>query len=98
MQTPDANDQGSCGSSCQSCWARLGLIPPEGLTGWRLVLAAAGAFFSPLLQAILGAVLLPLVWHSPHSRTVGALGGLALGLVDSVFLVWCIKGAGNRRA
>lgn len=98
MQTPEVNDQSSCPSTCQGCWVKLGLIPAEGLTGWRLVLAAAGAFLSPLIQAILGAVLLPLVWHSPHSQAVGALGGLALGLVDSVFLAWCIKGAGNRRA
>lgn len=76
----------------------LGLAGAEGLAGWRLVLAAAGAFISPLVQAILGAVVLPMVWESPHSRLVGALGGLALGLVDSVLLVRCIVGTGKRQA
>ncbi len=98
MQPSEPDNPQPCQSSCRSCWARLGLIPTEGLSGWRMVLAAAGAFISPLVQAILGAVLLPLVWHSPHSRAIGAVGGLALGLVDSVFLVRCIKGRGNRHA
>lgn len=95
-ETPQGDEQQSCGSSCQSCWAKLGLIPADGLSGWRLVLAAAGAFFSPLLQAILGMVLVPMFWHSPHARLIGGLGGLALGLVDSIFLVWCIRGTRDR--
>lgn len=98
MQPSEPNNPQPRESSCRSCWARLGLIPAEGLSGWRMVLAAAGAFISPLVQAILGAVLLPLVWHSPYSRAIGAVGGLALGLVDSVFLVRCIKGTGDRHA
>jgi hypothetical protein len=98
MQSSEPENQEQPASPCQSCWARLGLIPADGLTGGRLVAAAAGAFLSPLVQAILGAVILPMVWHSPRSRLIGALGGLALGLVDSIFLVRCIQGVGKRKS
>ena len=97
-QPSEPDNQEQPASPCQSCWARLGLIPAGGLSGWRLVAAASGAFLSPLIQAILGAVILPMVWHSPRSRLIGALGGLALGLVDSVFLVRCIQGAGKPKS
>jgi hypothetical protein len=70
----------------------------DGPKGWRLVLAAAGAFLSPLVQGILGAVVLPMLWKSPHSQVVGAVGGLAVGLVDSWFLVRCIKSTSSKQA
>jgi hypothetical protein len=92
---PEDTSRPSCSTGCRSCWAALGLGQADGLRGWRLVLAAAGAFLSPLVQGILGAVLVPMWWKSPHSQAVGAVGGLAVGLVDSWILVRCIKGTGR---
>ena len=65
MQPSQDRQQTGCGKSCAWCWSALGLDSSDGLKGWRLVLAAAGAFLSPLIQAVLGAVVLPLVWNSP---------------------------------
>jgi len=87
-----------CLAGCKKCILWLFQADSEGPKGARLVLLAAAAFISPLIQAIVGAMVLPLVWHYPASRTVGALAGLALGLVDSCFVVWIITRSGKKQA
>ncbi len=94
----DQTSADRCAAGCDSCplGADQGREDADAPAGGRLVLLSAAAFLSPLLQAVIGAIVAPIVWDNPHSRSAGALIGLALGLVDSWFVARLIKKARDK--
>ena len=80
QSTPAAGDAASgkaCPADCRTCSADTTDPPTAGaLTGWRLGVAAAGAFLLPLAAATAGAII-----AGPERQLVGCLIGLAGGAV-----------------
>ncbi|NCC52313.1 MAG: hypothetical protein EOM20_14000 [Spartobacteria bacterium] len=68
-----------CGGQCAHCALGDAIGQDETISkGWRLVLPAVGVFLVPLALALTGAVLFR---GSPGRQTVGAFGGLMVGLL-----------------
>jgi hypothetical protein len=80
MEGPKSKDTPRC-ESCQEC-GKHGRDLPEpmqgGLVGWRLALAAAGAFLLPLILGILGSIL---GGPGQNAKFLGALIGIVVGVL-----------------
>jgi len=80
QSTPAADDGASgkaCPADCRTCSAETANPPAAGaLTGWRLGVAAVGAFLLPLAAATAGAIV-----AGPERQLIGCLVGLAGGVM-----------------
>jgi hypothetical protein len=74
------NSGSSCDGGCPGC-SHHEQCPTDGLTGWTLAGAAIGAFLLPLACGIAGAAL---IGGSTDRKTLGGLGGLAVGVLIAI--------------
>ena len=90
--------QQDCRSSCPTCGAADQQGPPEGgLAGGALVLWAAVFFIGPLGWAIVGAVVVPMIWPHDTAQFLGGFGGLLIGVVEAVVLAKVIRAAREKK-
>ncbi len=82
MTLPDKDNNqkpAACGGNCSKCT----LDPPDngGPKGWRLSLAAAGVFLTPMLAALVAAIVAP----GGQAAKAGWAGvGLAIGFAVAI--------------
>jgi len=80
-EQPVADDDRQRCAGCSCCSAEAP-GPTEGtIRGPRLVLVSMGLFLGPIVLAIAGAALSP---AGESAQLLGALGGLAVGMVASI--------------
>ena len=84
-----------CLIGCSRCTAAAGPPAADALAGWRLVVSSAGIFLVPLVLAIAGSALVPMMWKGDLGGLVGGAGGLLAGLVGSVIVERLVRGSGR---
>jgi hypothetical protein len=94
MEGPKSKDTPRC-ENCQDC-GKHGRDVPEsmqgGLVGWRLALAAVGAFLVPLILGIFGSIV---GGPGQNAKFLGALIGIAIGVLIAVVMARCFSGRSN---
>ena len=95
MDEPVAKDDDGCAASCARCTPQ----DPQAAPGAEGPVAALSAafFLGPLVTAIAGAVVLPLLWGHDVSQLLGAVVGLVSGIVISAVVVRRIRGASKKQ-
>lgn len=78
MHAPGDDNEAGCGGGCQNC--HLDQTPPDAPRGARLVAMSAVFFLLPLILAIVGAGVVPLLWRHDAAQVVGGVAGLGVGL------------------
>ena len=89
MHVPNDPEDFRCPAKCRNCLAddRSDFDAAEApYHGAALAAIAAAIFLAPVAMAILGALLLPMLWPHRFSQAVGAVGGLGLGVLDSMVI------------
>ncbi len=95
MHEPVAKDDEGCAARCARCAPQDPQADPpaEGP-----VAALSAAFFLvPLVTAIAGAVVFPLLWGHDVSQLLGGVVGLVSGIVASALVVRRIRGARKKQ-
>ena len=82
MNGRTTHDLEACDGGCKFC---SGARPAADAktAGWRLILACAGAFLTPVLLATAGAIAFG---GSETGRLLGALGGFAIGMAAAIIV------------